>query len=230
MSKLKGCLIRQAKLVADHPLVTVMAAFLSGPTRRNLIMLIAEVEEPNLSKQLIPRLQEEMLYHFTPGSLELLSFKKGKNLDLNKDKVCPLPMESLPQKKRDTGIGTTESPIELQMDNNGSCYPDGIFTISEQGRMRTNNTGRTSTVLFGLLVQMLMYVPQRTFQIGILLATKLSRLGLRLARFCLKAIMLKAQEGLLLARDLALVHPAEHLVSAEAEAETTQLLEIIPLK
>ncbi|QPN00069.1 internal protein N2 [Apodemus peninsulae coronavirus] len=230
MSKLKGCLTLQVKLVADHPLGTVMAAFLSGPTRRNLIMLIAEVEEPNQSKRLIPRLQEEMLYHFTPGTLELPNFKKGKILNFNKDKVCLLQTVFPPPKKRDTGIGITESPIELQMDNRDNCYRDGISIISEQDPMRTNNTALKLTVLFGSLVQMLTCGPLRMCLKGILLAIPLSQLGLRLVRFCLKAIMLKAQEGLLLARDLALVHPAERLVLAAAEAEITQLQEVQPLK
>nr|QOE77312.1 internal protein [Betacoronavirus HKU24] len=230
MSKLKGCLILQVRLVVDHPLGTGMAAFLSGPTNRNLIILITEVEEPNPSKRLIPSLQEEMLYHFTPGIQGLLNFKKGKNLNFNKDKVCLLQTVSLLQKKRDTGIDTTESPIELQMDNRDHCYRDGTFTISEQVPTRTNNMVHRLTVLFGLLVQMLICGPLRMFQKGILLAIPLSQLGLRLVRFCLKAIMLKAQEGLLLARDLALAHLADRLVLAAAEAETTQLQEVLPLK
>ncbi|ACT11002.1 internal protein [Bovine coronavirus E-AH187-TC] len=205
-------------------------ASLSGPiSPTNLEMFKPGVEELNPSKLLLlSNHQEGMLYPTILGSLELLSFKRERSLNLQRDKVCLLHQESQLLKLRGTGTDTTDVPLKQPMATSVNCCHDGIFTILEQDRMPKTSMAPTLTESTGSLVTRLMSIPRLTFSIGTQVAMRLFRLGFRLARYSLRVTILKAQEGLLLIPDLLHAHPVEPLVQDRA-VEPILAIEPLPL-
>nr|ARC95208.1 N2 protein [Porcine hemagglutinating encephalomyelitis virus] len=189
-------------------------ASLSGPISPiSPEMFKPGVEEFNPSKLLLlSNHQEGLLYPTILGSLELLSFKRERSLNLQRDKVCLLHQESQLLKLRGTGIDTTDVLLKQPMAISVNCCHDGTFTTWEQDLMPKTNTAPTLTESSGSLVTRLILIPRLTLSIGIQVAMRLFRLGFRLARYSLKVTILKAQEGLLLIPDLLRAHPLEPLV------------------
>nr|WCJ83068.1 N2 protein [Porcine hemagglutinating encephalomyelitis virus] len=205
-------------------------ASLSGPiSPTSLEMFKPGVEEFNPSKLLLlSNHQEELLYPTILGSLELLSFKRERSLNLQRDKVCLLHQESQLLKLRGTGTDTTDVLLKQPMAISVNCFHDGTFTTLEQDRMLKTSTAPTLTESSGSLVTRLILIPRLTLSIGIQVAMRLFRLGFRLARYSLKVTILKAQEGLLLIPDLLRVHPIEPLVQ-DRVVEPTLAIEPLPL-
>nr|BDB58120.1 orf 8 [Human coronavirus HKU1] len=162
-----------------------------------VIKPIIEAENPNPNSLCLLN-HKETLSHIIPGSLGLPNFKKVETLNFQMVKEYPLLTGYPLLNQKDIGINTTGVLLKQLMVNKSSCYQDGISTISVPVHMPVHPMVKPMKVSSGSLVTKLTLLFPPMFRQGILLFKKLSLLGFRLVRFCLKAIMLKAQEGLLL--------------------------------
>nr|URC25140.1 I protein [Human coronavirus HKU1] len=169
---------------------------------------LIEAEKPNLNSLCLLN-HKEILSHIIPGSPGSLNFKKVETLNFQMVKEFPLLSEYPLLKQKDIGIDTAGVFLKQLMVNKSSCYRDGISTISVPAHMPMPPMVNPSKGSSGLLITKLTLLLPPMFRQGILLLKKLSLLGFRLVRFCLKAIMLKAQEGLLLIVDQ--VHVLNHV-------------------
>lgn len=128
----------------------------------------------------------------------ITQFQKGRDFKFPDGQGVPIAYGIPLLNQKDIGINTTGVLLKQLMVNKSSCYQDGISTISVPVHMPVHPMVKPMKVSSGSLVTKLTLLFPPMFRQGILLFKKLSLLGFRLVRFCLKAIMLKAQEGLLL--------------------------------
>ncbi|ACN89684.1 internal protein [Murine hepatitis virus] len=163
-------------------------------------------------------------FPITPGFLALPSSKRERSFSLQKDKECLLPMESPLQSKRDIGIDTTAVLLKHLMGSRSNYCPDGIFTILAQGPMLEPVMETALKVSSGLQTAKRTPIPALILSKGTQAVMRLFLLGLRPARYCLRAFMLKALEGLHLLADLVRGHnPVGQIIALEAVPTSASL-------
>nr|AWB14615.1 interior protein [Murine hepatitis virus] len=126
-------------------------------------------------------------------------------------------MESQLLSKRDIGTDITDVPLKHLMGSRSNYSPDGIFTILAQGPMLEPVMETALKESSGLQTAKRISTPALILLKGTQVVMRLFLLGLRPARYCLRAFMLKAQEGLHLLADLVRGHnPVGQIIALEA--------------